>query len=148
VRLIRRKTTVETKAQMTPLIDVVFLLIIFFMTVSEFSRLQTEDMILPESDQGRPAENVSTGRITVNIHSSADPESPVLVVEKRGMNLKQFRGLLDEARTEKGAEKVQVYVRAHRDTDFRAVKRVMATMARAGILRVTFAVADQEAKAP
>ena len=39
----------DMEMDMTPMIDVVFLLIIFFMIVSQFSNLQVEELTLPYS---------------------------------------------------------------------------------------------------
>lgn len=149
MKLIRRKRAGELKPQITPLIDVVFLLIIFFMVVSEFSRLQVEDMVLPESERGREIDKMASGRVTVNVLRDADydPARTQVVVEKRWMGLREFRDriLSREIATYGGPERVQVFIRAHREADFRAIKNVMREMARKGILRVSFAVASEEA---
>jgi len=151
LRLLRRQTKNEIKPQITPLIDVVFLLIIFFMVVSEFSRLESEDMLLPESDQGRTVDKMATGRITINILSNAhfDRAETSVVVQKEWMKMGKLASFLkSEVGKRGGGDKVQVFIRAHRDTDFRAIKNVMRVMARQGVLRVSFAVSDQEAAAP
>jgi len=130
---------------------VVFLLIIFFMVVSEFSRLQLEDMVLPESERGREIDKMASGRVVVNVlrDADADPARTRVVVEKRWMGLREFREkILDREIALYGdPARVQVFIRAHREADFRAIKNVMREMARKGILRVSFAVASEEAEA-
>jgi len=150
VKLLRRKRSAEIKPQITPLIDVVFLLIIFFMVVSEFSRLQSEEMMLPESERGMEIDKMAPGRVTVNILGNADtdPAKTMVVVESRWMGLKEFRDKIlgREVATRGGPQGVMVFIRADRDTDFQAIKNVMKEMARVGILRVNFAVSDAEAE--
>ncbi len=52
---------------MAPLIDVVFLLLIFFLLTSTFNAPQALDVILPEAGQARPA---VTETVTVSITES------------------------------------------------------------------------------
>ncbi len=47
MRLTKHKRTTMAAMNMTPMIDIVFLLIIFFMTVTQVSKMNTEQMILP-----------------------------------------------------------------------------------------------------
>ena len=48
MRLNKRQHGTLTRMNMTPMIDIVFLLIIFFMTVSQASKVNQERMSLPE----------------------------------------------------------------------------------------------------
>jgi biopolymer transport protein ExbD len=61
---------------MTPMIDVVFLLIIFFMTVSQISRSLDHPLELP--DVGAGGESLETVNITINI----DARGQLIVTEK------------------------------------------------------------------
>ena len=68
-------TSAETEMDMnmTPMIDVVFLLVIFFMLVSDLSQKDLEDLLLPRSDQAthdRPDPN--RVRPIVNIHQDGE----------------------------------------------------------------------------
>lgn len=48
MRLTKRKRTTLPKMDMTPMIDIVFLLIIFFMTVTQVSKMNKERLELPQ----------------------------------------------------------------------------------------------------
>jgi len=68
MRLSRRKPEVEAGIDMTPMIDVVFQLIIFFVTVTELSKIEiVAEIELPEADQANPEERVEQNRMVINI---------------------------------------------------------------------------------
>jgi len=52
---------------MTPMIDVIFQLLIFFMCVSSFTRVAVENVTLPDAKKGEPGEDFKPGRIIVNV---------------------------------------------------------------------------------
>lgn len=65
-KYVKRDAHVET--DMTPMIDVVFLLIIFFMLVTELSKLDIEEVVLPIADRAIVEEpQPDTRQVTVNI---------------------------------------------------------------------------------
>jgi biopolymer transport protein ExbD len=68
MRIARHRRTTITGINMTPMIDIVFLLIIFFMTVSWIAQAQEMNMNLPVVDRGgKPFEPV---RITINLDAA------------------------------------------------------------------------------
>lgn len=62
-----QRGAVAPSMNITPLIDVVFLLIIFFMLVNNIVSEETVDMILPEVDDPQTRELGEVDRIVVNI---------------------------------------------------------------------------------
>ncbi len=64
MRLSRRRRTTSVRMNMTPMIDIVFLLIIFFMTVSQVSEVNREVLDLPKQ-KGSQEQKPTT--LTVNI---------------------------------------------------------------------------------
>ena len=62
------KQDAHVESDMTPMIDIVFLLIIFFMLVTELSRLDIEEIVLPIADEARAEEPQPESRqVVVNI---------------------------------------------------------------------------------
>ena len=62
------KGSTEVEMDMTPMIDIVFLLIIFFMIVTELSNLDIVQLILPVADQATIKEPIPDSKVvTVNI---------------------------------------------------------------------------------
>lgn len=56
---------------MTPMIDIVFLLIIFFMTVSQVSKIKNERVELPQTSE-RGSEEQKPSKITVNVNQEGE----------------------------------------------------------------------------
>jgi biopolymer transport protein ExbD len=124
--------TEETKFQMAPMIDMVFLLIIFFMTASHLSSTKNMDLEIPNAASGTvPKERPD--RWTVNILRDGSVFSgtqPVSLEELRTLVAARVRS--DPA--------MKVYLRADKLTPHREVRLVMNAMAEAGVGDFIFGV--------
>ena len=68
----RRRTRVETDINLTPLIDVVFLLLIFFMVSTTFTRETQLKVDLPESASGEHTDPSAQQQIEVLISATGE----------------------------------------------------------------------------
>lgn len=68
----RRKKPEEVGVNLTPLIDVVFLLLIFFMVSTTFTRETQLKLDLPQAGSGEQIENTDQQQIEVMIAASGD----------------------------------------------------------------------------
>ena len=122
----------ETKLQMAPMIDMVFLLIIFFMTASHLSSQKNLDLDIPDARSGTvPKERPD--RWTVNIlrdGSVFSGQQPVTLDELRAR-------VAARVQADPG---VKVYLRADKLTPHRQVRLVMNAMAEAGVGDFIFGV--------
>lgn len=57
----------EVDSDMTPMIDCVFLLMIFFVLVIDLSQQELEDLILPKAEYAEPDDNPPENRPVINI---------------------------------------------------------------------------------
>ncbi|MDP6442559.1 MAG: biopolymer transporter ExbD [Pirellulaceae bacterium] len=69
MRLTKRRRSTMADMNMTPMIDIVFLLIIFFMTVSQISKVNHERLQLPQQEG---SEDQADGRVTVNVRQNGE----------------------------------------------------------------------------
>ncbi|MFO0820800.1 MAG: biopolymer transporter ExbD [Pirellulales bacterium] len=125
---------------MTPLIDVVFQLLIFFLVSSHLAR-QEAQMALPLPTAASGAESRAEDerpRITLNVLADG-----ALVLVGRRIQPTQLEERLRGVVAEEGAE-VELRVRADRDVPYRHVEPVLVASSRAGLANVTFAVVDSE----
>ncbi len=125
---------------MTPLIDVVFQLLIFFLVSSHLAR-QEAQMALPLPSAASGAESRAEDerpRITLNVLADG-----ALVLVGRRIQPTQLEERLRGVVAEEGAE-VELRVRADRDVPYRHVEPVLVASSRAGLSNVTFAVIDSE----
>ena len=120
-----------------PMIDVVFLLIIFFMTVSTLTRVEGESVDLPEAEEMETQSELSLGRIIINVKPDGG-----IIVSGREETLASLSVLLGEEVEQRGADKVSVLIRGDRNADWEDVGRVMQTCATHGIDAVTVAAIE------
>ena len=148
------KPAPETKLQMTSMIDVVFLLIIFFMVVTEMTKMEIEELALPRAKSGLDEKQDPPQRLIINLRP--DPNNPNprkrchIIIKRREYDLKGLRDLLrkrvqlaERSRVAPDApdtSELFVKIRADAATEWQYVFEVMAQCARVRIYRLSFAV--------
>ncbi len=119
---------------MTPMIDIVFLLIIFFMTVSQITRVNEERLELPKL---RGAEDQSPTSLTINVTKegvikiSGSERTVAETVFIVGTELEKVGGL---------ATRLQVLIRGDRLGQSATVNELCNQMSQLGITNVRFGV--------
>ncbi len=123
---------------MTPMIDVVFLLIIFFLVSSHLAQSEVQlDLDLPEAASGDRPNEEPIRRIVVNVVSASEIRVGTEIVDSQRLaDMIRYEG-----RRARQAEKpIEVRIRADRRVPYGAVEPIMVACARGGIWNVTFAV--------
>lgn len=124
---------------LTPLIDVIFNLIIFFLAASHFARSEpTEPVDLPIATPREETAD-SPRRLTVTVAPGphfwiAGQEQPREIVEAM---------ILTEAERE-GAGPLELRIRSDRTIPFGEIEPLMVTAAKAGVTNVKFPVIPRE----
>ena len=124
---------------MTPMIDIVFLLIIFFIVSSHLARQETQlDLALPAAASGHEPLDDDARRLVVNVSAAGEIQlaGVALSVDELGQKI-QF-----ESQRTKGD--LEVRIRGDRQVPYRVVEPIMVACARAGVWKVTFAVVERE----
>jgi biopolymer transport protein ExbD len=125
----------EANVQMTPMIDVVFLLIIFFLVSSHLARQEVQmPLPLPTASSGERPSETSTRRVTINVLGDGR-----LLLAGKPVEASQLRERLVAARDESGTE-IEVRIRGDRAVAYQHVEPILLACARAGIWNVAFAV--------
>ncbi len=117
------------------MIDVVFLLIIFFLVSSHLAKQETQlELRLPTATSGQPQGEETGPRVTVNVR----PDHRVLL---GGMETEpgEIARRLHYERTKIGDD-LEVRIRADRAVPYGVVEPILLACAEAGIWNVTFAV--------
>ncbi len=130
----RRQKDLPVRFQMAPMIDIIFLLLIFFICVSTFDRLESEeDVDLPPAAAWKKLEKEDStllvnlkrnGKVTIN-------QMPFL----RGQVEPFLRSLVARY-----GDRFEVVVRADRNARYSGTKDVIRACARVGLTRISFAV--------
>jgi biopolymer transport protein ExbD len=160
----RRATRVEPapKADLTPMIDIVFNLIIFFMIVSELSNLEIEQITLPYADKAEkepPPQRTGMGSVDTILQINVLPpeidedgniEQPSLI-KVRGELLRFLEVEASGYPREDpipGADvdpsTMRVNIRADKDAPFRYVLEVFESCIENGVYRTSLAATKDE----
>ncbi len=132
----------EVGFNMTPMIDVVFLLIIFFLVSSHLAQQEVQlDLDLPEASSGQRSTDDSIRRVVVN----------VLPGEEAGRRIMVGGQLLDKDElaqliayeSQNTDRQIEIRIRSHRKVPYRFVEPIMLACAESGVWKVTFAVVEK-----
>ena len=124
----------EPDVIITPLIDIVFLLLIFFMTVTQASRIKEEQLELPQQEGSRDKE---TSSLTINIRQDGQ-----LVMLGRVLQLDRLLTLVNEelARVDNDPRRINIELRVDQRGESRAANQIARSLEQLNIKRVSFAV--------
>lgn len=131
--MVRLKTVKrpEETFQMAPMIDMVFLLLVFFMCVSVLAQAdKTIELALPESSESQVADSFSNrGKI------SLDGEGKIFI-SAQNLTLEEMQNKIKEAIKMNSELKVQI--RADKETHYDKIKEVLKACAEVGAYEVIF----------
>jgi biopolymer transport protein ExbD len=141
------RTTEEPEANvdMTPMIDCVFLLLIFFMVSATMSKVdQTPEVKLPIAPKAAIPEDLrARGVVNIVPLGTPIPAGGAATTEDRPFIV--YGQLMDEpglveaiSRKMKEEPELRVYMRVDRDAEFKIVKRAIRACANAGIFDIIF----------
>lgn len=123
------------RMNMTPMIDVVFQLIIFFLVSSHLAKQEVQlKLPLPTARTGQDLVEQNVPRVTVNVMADG-----ALLLAGRRVSAQELTLRLRERLQDVGPG-LQVRIRSDRDAPYQFVEPIMLACARAGIWDVSFAV--------
>ena len=130
----------EAKMDMTPMIDIVFQLLIFFILVSELQKQDFEVMILPTADQAKPDVDPDKGRTTINV-----TEDGKVVIMGRPLTIEQLDRHLKVLAEAYGTGDKPILIRADIGVEYRVVQDVMMTCVKNNIWKLSFGAKTEKA---
>ena len=129
---VRRRQLSGEDFQMAPMIDMVFLLLVFFMCVSSLAQAEKSvPVTLPESTESKVPEDLSS-RIMLTVLPGGATHLGARLVTAGELE----SALREEAERRPG---LRVHVRAAREVPFAEIRTVLRTCARAGAVEVIYA---------
>jgi biopolymer transport protein ExbD len=132
----RRTQPGRISLNMTPMIDIVFQLIIFFMIVSEFQNMEMEQITLPFALSAKEIPEASD-RMVINVSSHGETtvmRSPVTPAQLA--RLLAHRASVSTPQG--GLPNLAVKIRADADCQYQYVQEIMVQCMRSKIRRVSF----------
>lgn len=120
---------------MTPMIDVVFLLIIFFLVSNTMNRQETSMVLeLPKASTGRDREIVETKRLLLNI-----PADSNIYAGAAPVTIEELETLLERLKVS-GSEGPEVHIRVDKSVQYSVIEPILVSCAESGIWNVSFSV--------
>jgi biopolymer transport protein ExbD len=132
--------------QIAPMLDVIFVIMLFFMTLAGDKKVETQlKMTLPSTEQSQDSTQDTPMEESINIDDAGNithNDDPVTAEELR----KTFKSLKDQSVQEGSAQTptpIIVTISTAPDTKWEAIATVMNAMQAAKISNVSFAVSDE-----
>jgi len=127
----------EVVPNLTPMIDVVFLLLIFFMVATTFANLEKEmDLKLPEAISGR-AEEMETDEVIINVLEDGRL--------KVGTDYYDLEGLVERLkRAQRANPDIPVMIRADKNTVHQNTMNAMEACGRANLIRISIGIRSEQ----
>ncbi len=126
-----------TGFQLAPMIDVVFLLLIFFLVTWNFARQEMElDVKVPTAREGKETRR-AVGEVILNVKSDG-----TIIMNRRTMTREELGSAL--ARIAELYPDQAVVLRADENTDYRSIVDVLDVCRSANIWNVAFATSKPE----
>ena len=131
------RQTGSVSINMTPMIDVVFLLIIFFLVSSHLAKQENRVKLnLPDATTALPEENVQRSVVTLNILPDGNWQ-----LAGQSLTLPQLVAALVERNRECGGV-LRVRIRTDRDVPYAKVSPLLSACIQAQATDIVFAVYD------
>ena len=140
MRLRKTRRKVGAELNIAPLIDVVFLIIIFCMTVTQFTKVGAENVELPRAQTGEILRHPTDGRLVINVVRDG-----TIVSRRQEQTPDSLRELLAEHAHRYSANQLTVVIRTDRQAPWGKVQNVMKACDELGISRIKMAVLDPDA---
>jgi biopolymer transport protein ExbD len=129
----RPKRRIGVTIDMTPMVDIAFLLLIFYMATTQFKPPEKESVSLPQSTSEIKVPDKGIINITVNKYDNIyveyitkDPETGEIVRESPEVTLRTLNYELTSARVKLGNP--EIIVKADRECSYGAMRNLMNTL--------------------
>jgi biopolymer transport protein ExbD len=134
----------DPEFQIAPMIDILLVLLVFFMSISSTEVLQSnKDIRLPVAKDAKDAKE-NPGQIIVNL--AVNPISNAVAISVNEKDYPSAGDLIPVLQNHiQKNPMVRVLIRADKDVRYSAMKSLLEAVGRAGIANVTFSVVDKEA---
>lgn len=126
----------DDELNMAPMIDMVFLLLIFFMVASHLTDMEKIPVLLPVADKATVPKDIRDRQMVTLVSEDASGETVQYFVSGQGMDQEQF-GVTLQQLVDQNPD-LQIYLRADRRVLHKHIQGVMKDCAELGIVDITF----------
>jgi biopolymer transport protein ExbD len=144
----RRKPDVEPdpEFQIAPMIDILLVLLVFFMSISTTEVLQSNKEInLPVAKEAKEAKD-NPGQVIINVSHVAINNTSGIEIDQ--MNFPTANEVIPLLRKKVEVNPlVRVLIRADREVRYEFLKEILKAVGQSGVTNVTFSVVDKDPNA-
>jgi len=139
MKLIRSHRKLKVEMSIAPLVDIVLLLIVFCMTVTQLTKSDTVELDLPEGREGIGLGDIQPERLVINILKDG-----ILKVHGMDHTLSMIDTLLDQSVESIVVGRTTVVLRCDRAVPWEQVARLARMCTEKSIYRVRVTVRDPD----
>jgi len=135
MRFSRKRRDKQLLLEITPMVDVVFLLIIFFMTTAQFARITRAEIDLPE-ERGEQEQQSEEAGIVINLMRDGS-----MIVNEKELSAGDVETLVTKQIERRGGEPaaVKLTIRADRQADTALLNDLLRRLERHGLAAANLA---------
>ena len=126
----------DDEINIAPMIDMVFLLLIFFMVASQLTSLERIKVELPVADESTVPEEARNRQLITVLPSDDDDDTAEIFMNLQIVDFERFAAAIDQLYQDD--ENLSVYLRADRNVKYKHVKEVMEACSNVGIVDIIF----------
>jgi biopolymer transport protein ExbD len=135
-----KRSAEEVGINMTPMIDIVFQLIIFFVVTTDLDRqVFNESVMLALSPNGPAIEKRDPRTVTIEVNDRG-----IIYIAHRPIDEAHLTQVLRQARIA-GGQSTPVQIRGDRDSRHESIRAAMQACGKAGLYRVSFVATKEKA---
>ena len=139
----------DPEFQIAPMIDILLVLLVFFMSIATEQVLQVrKEVILPMAKEAKPPgpEDKGKSELMLNLTWNELANTGSIIVDDRVIDASVLAELI---RRKKEINKdLRVIIRADKSAKYAYVRSIMVAMGAAGVPNVTFSAVDKEMEKP
>ena len=141
----------DPEFQIAPMIDILLVLLVFFMSISSTEVLQSnKEITLPVAKEAKEAKD-NPGQVIINVTYAPINDSTAIEVDQKDYAAPaDIVPLLKNkvaAAERSGNPNMRVLIRADREVRFEFIRKILVAVGESGVGNVTFSVVDKDPKA-
>jgi len=133
----------DPEFQIAPMIDILLVLLVFFISISSTEVLQTNQNVqLAVAKEGKEPVPTKMGQIIVNVTFSEMSNATTIDVDEKPISEAQLTTMLQQKSAKN--PQLRVLIRADKRIRYQFLRKILEAVGNSGISVVTFSVVDKE----
>lgn len=132
----------DPEFQIAPMIDILLVLLVFFISISSTEVLQTNQNIeLPVAKEAKEPPKTKAGQVIVNISFSEIGNVTSIEVDEKQITEAQLTALLQQKSAKN--PQLRVLIRSDKRIRYQYLRKILESIGNAGISTITFSAVDK-----